>query len=952
MATDQPIPDITPQPFPGFVLNDPSTSHIKPFKGFVVNPSAPDNDASDLTQNPHKEGLYRMKAEDGKTYGIPYSRVSEAQDKGYDFSDDQESTRHDKDFKAAQPSLWEKVRGKVTEITEPTTEAHNKPAGTERAAAVSEEASLNTLKRAGRVLFGAVDLTPQVWGIIKKIASDDPKVSEEGEKEIQDLHPGAQIVNRVREFKQDWKKDPNLAVANSVGDALGIYLTDKAAEVVKATPAKVVDIAKDTLRNRAGAGARGTRQIVAETAVKNEHTALEAEEIRKANDKIIADAKTKSEKAHADKVSEVREANKKAAENHAKKVEKIVSDNSEVHESAKAAHEKELAKVREKNEAAEKAAAERHAASEEEHDKKVKEVEEENIKAKQQHEEAVAKKEKLETRRAELRRQTLELRNRVFDRVKALKAAGRSYFDKQYDVLEKATEKFKAPLNKLVDAVYDAKADKIEGSDTKQAIFDDILKRAKGESGGGGNVTHKDIEGYDDLAPDERAIIDRGGAGGVDDGISYKDLRGYDRELGKVIGSPSTASDVRQAAIEVQKTVRQMQQDLANQAGTKVGDINRKVSSQYRNYAETFYDNAGPSGSGSAVAQAVKAEDAFNGTKPFLDLEPEEISRAKKMLRGVHQNSDWVEGYAPGDAGSKGRSWRQYRWDTAKLVEQLVRLNDEDKSLPNTKELPPPPEPLPPPEFKLLPATRVTQIAPEPVFEPPTLRSKTLKAIPEPPVPQPEPEYIPPAEKPASYREPPNPSKLTPEQLKLYKRERLNAAIKKMEHPSALSRSGLYTGVGGLAGAVAHYLFGEGIGASIAIGGGVSILADMSRKGIADILSKPSVQESLTRITQEDLDELSKLPANQQAQVENTLAVLGQEAKRIGAIKTTSPWVKYASRGAAVTAANTIDKGEKKEYKFTATHTDDGHRIGSNDNDTWFDLETGEKTHGPDEEEQ
>lgn len=838
------------------------------------------------TLNPQKEGLYQMKGPSGsKAYGIPYSNVQPLLDQGYSFSNDDEQKRHDKDFKAAQPGLWEQIRGKVQRATEPI-ELGSIVRNPVMAGPIPPEVAVNVLKRTGRGLFGIVDFPVQYVSSAKKMLSEDPKISEEGEREIWSFHPGSQIAERIKEFGRDWKKDPSLAVANTAGDALTIYLSDKAAEVLKATPAKV----KEGWAERAGTGPRSTRAEVADVGAQNRLAEIRAREIREQNDKIVAEAKTEAEKAHAAKVAEIRDKNAKSAAAHTEKVEGIVAENQGVHERAKGAHEEKLAEVRAKNEAATRAASEHLHASEEAHAAKVKEVEEKNLKAQEEHERAVEEKEKTEKRISEIKRRKLELQTRIFDRIKALQAAGKAYFDKQYNVVEEGTKNLRAPLNPLVDAIYDAKAEEIEGSASKLPIFDDMLKRAKGEVSSGADTSH--IEGFDDLAPDEKAILAKGGASGVGEGISYKDLRGYDRELGKLIGSDGTPKDVRQAAIKVQKVLRKMQQDLANEAGRIIGATQKKLDAQYKNYAETFFDNSGPSGSGSPVAQAAKAEDAYNATEPFMKLEPHEASRAKRILRGVHQDADWVQGNAPGEAGAKGKTWRQYRWDTAKLVEELVRLGDEEKGLPKTNKELAPPAATPAPEFKLLPkpATGPT-ILPEPEFEPPTLEAKRLKAIPKSPEYLPEPEFKEPQPK---LKDVPEPKKLSAEEMKVYKQIRLDKLIKKLQGPAV--RGSIYGGLGGAVGVLAHYFAHIGLPASIELGAGASFLTDMGRKYIADFLSKPSVQEGLTKITAADEAELAKLPANQRGDVAKTMAALGQEAKRRGLISKTSPWVAFVAR--------------------------------------------------------
>jgi hypothetical protein len=126
------------------------------------------------------------------------------------------------------PGLWHQVESRVESATEPTNYFPGVPRSQYDPAL--GEMGLNTIKRAGRVLFGAVDFGPQAWGALKDSLSDDPEKAADGETRLLEMHPGAQIYNRVKELRQDYRTDPKLAVSNVAGDVAGMWLAQKAME--------------------------------------------------------------------------------------------------------------------------------------------------------------------------------------------------------------------------------------------------------------------------------------------------------------------------------------------------------------------------------------------------------------------------------------------------------------------------------------------------------------------------------------------------------------------------------------------------------------------------------------------------------------------------------------------------------------------------------------------------
>jgi len=137
---------------------------------------------------------------------------------------------------------WNTVRQAVYKATEPTLPNPNtKPVDNSvkanmdaawNAGANAANVGGNIAKRAGRVIFGAVDMAPQMFSILSKLGSSDDKVSQQAETDLLGLHPGAQIADRLKEAVHDWRKSKSLAAENALGDVLGFFLLDKAGKVL------------------------------------------------------------------------------------------------------------------------------------------------------------------------------------------------------------------------------------------------------------------------------------------------------------------------------------------------------------------------------------------------------------------------------------------------------------------------------------------------------------------------------------------------------------------------------------------------------------------------------------------------------------------------------------------------------------------------------------------------
>jgi hypothetical protein len=229
---------------PAHAGGDPFAAYQKPLVASAA-PAAPD-----FTKGKPGEGLYQMLGPDGTSVSIPYSNVMPASKAGYRvrptvrewYARDRREELRKKNASDAEyqsmalpealpgkPGVWSRIEDEVQRITEPTNLFPGVP--TNLSDPGVGEASLNTVKRVGRDLFGIADFAPQAFSALKDALSADPKVAADGENRLLEMHPGAQIWNRLNEVRNDYHRDPKLAASNVAGDLITIWLADKAAKV-------------------------------------------------------------------------------------------------------------------------------------------------------------------------------------------------------------------------------------------------------------------------------------------------------------------------------------------------------------------------------------------------------------------------------------------------------------------------------------------------------------------------------------------------------------------------------------------------------------------------------------------------------------------------------------------------------------------------------------------------
>lgn len=112
-------------------------------------------------------------------------------------------------------------------------------------------------------------------------------------------------------------------------------------------------------------------------------------------------------------------------------------------------------------------------------------------------------------------------------------------------------------------------------------------------------------------------VLAKNGATGAPP-VSFSDLQGYYTETGAELAKGTLPGDVYQATRELHSAIGDMMQQMADSAGAGKQFWDSRVF--YRDYMDAFHEPAGPSGSGSPVAQVLLAKDPavavakFSGT--------------------------------------------------------------------------------------------------------------------------------------------------------------------------------------------------------------------------------------------------------------------------------------------------------------------------------------------------
>lgn len=201
--------------------------------------------ADELVANPDHNSTYKMTGEDGKILDVPFSKIQPAKLTGRKFwtKDDANRYQHDSDYaaKKAAPSVTRQFYQAMTRRAERGDYSDNP---------YIDEPLATIHNVGGRAFQGIAQAVRHPIDTVQSIADTViPLQMLNGEE-----HP---LQKRVDEFKQDWQKDPRLALENAGGDALGMYAMGKVIEGVDnrvVTPARdrIGDIARSTGEKIAG----------------------------------------------------------------------------------------------------------------------------------------------------------------------------------------------------------------------------------------------------------------------------------------------------------------------------------------------------------------------------------------------------------------------------------------------------------------------------------------------------------------------------------------------------------------------------------------------------------------------------------------------------------------------------------------------------------------------------
>jgi hypothetical protein len=836
------------------------------------------------SSNPQKEGLYHMKDAQGHSFAVPFSSVELAGDNWRNmFSSESEAEQYEKDKRETE---------KTHPIAIIRRNISPEQADVQRTGGAFNDyvkrPLVNTANRAARGIVGQVlDIADDAtdtqeqrqakaneefensW--IRRADKDKtPYTAGRAAKDAAELAGNAADIftssggTRGREFVREAKVSPMDATTNLAGDALAIALPAAILHGAGDAKADLKTAGAKTLRRWAGADSRATESLVNRTITENKAAALKAEE-------------------------EGRPA-------HDKEVERVRQENEE----KKATHEKAVADIRKENE--DKQAA---------HDEALREM----------HEDV--------SLRTKLSRSLNELKSRIIpkdttlSRLKIMQDGAKQYFKKQYDTLSHLTSKQRGDLGELTSLLDEAEG-KIQGSDTKVAVFGDIRKRVNGEIS---SQTPPAREVWEEMSPEAQAEWRKNKANA---GISYEDLRGYYRELGKLVGSDSTPGDIKTSAGFMRDGLEKMQGDLAEKAGLRAKNLHAKLSKEYKDYAQTMLDR------GSPVTKMLNAKDADTALKTFEGMTPFQKSYALDLLKGTGEHSDWLRraDRLEGEEGPKVLTPVERRANAA-VVDAQEKL-DKAKS---DSEKPPTPETAKlreasiPPESGIGPerrpameglkkavsraedelekakanAERVAKL-PRPDLKRRLRNMKTYreetaqlvrdylntkdqfdglgtaKAAPKPPKinlepefkPTPEPEFTPPKDKTISRAA-----------LKIEKEKATNDFF------DSLRRNRIKVGIAGVGTITIAEFVSRALGfgnAGVEVVGGA--LAGASLVGptiIMKMLRFPGVAESLKFITKADTDALAKLSPSERVAAEQNIISMTQVAKSEGIIKPSDP---------------------------------------------------------------
>lgn len=494
------------------------------------------------------------------------------------------------------------------------------------------------------------------------------------------------------------------------------------------------------------------------------------------------------------------------------------------------------------------------------------------VEAQRKYQENVQLAEDTETDRGELARQEIQTRLRLTRRANQVTDSARGVVNNQYSQVSKAIGPARLPLETLVDSVNQGMQE-FKGSPEKVRQFNDILSHAndvgdiasqrqaiidqRNLGGKGGNYNslpqqYKDI--VDEAIKNNKALRDSGQPQAVLEGengtptIGFDHIRGYSSELGKTIHSlirTNGPGDLIKGLNIVKAHLDAMAEQLAQKAGVRNKFL--RANKNWSTYMDVFKEPTGPSGSGSAVAKSLNAEDAHNATEPFINGALEEQSRARRMLVGSPESGPY---YDP---------------NAGKLIDKLKDIRSKIDELPkNPIEVKPLQEPKPV-EPKLKQAPTDVDL------------SKKLKPTPEPVQPKPVAEI---ENKPHVEAKPvkPVPPKENAEPVDI-QQVKAEAVINHARKLKYMDKRQVLRTLEIAGGAVTAALGHPAIGGSIAAHG---IIGAVGPQILSKLIERPKFVEWLSKPGARDFETLAQLKNADKIRVQRTIT---DEAVRLASAK-------------------------------------------------------------------
>jgi hypothetical protein len=103
--------------------------------------------------------------------------------------------------------------------------------------------ALNVANRGARFVWGMGAMPGQMYDTAKGLFSADPDTANKAWDSFVAMNPGVQVYERTKQLRDEWKKDPQRAMENAIGDVLGLWMSGEVPEGVK----DLKDAVKDKL---------------------------------------------------------------------------------------------------------------------------------------------------------------------------------------------------------------------------------------------------------------------------------------------------------------------------------------------------------------------------------------------------------------------------------------------------------------------------------------------------------------------------------------------------------------------------------------------------------------------------------------------------------------------------------------------------------------------------------